>query len=79
VPFILSGVRLGLGHALIGIVVGELYGATGGVGYLIAVGGMTFQTDKVLVGVVIIAVAGMFLTTVSKRVEDHFQSWRPTR
>jgi len=79
VPFILSGIRLGLGHALIGIVVGELYGASGGVGYLIAVAGMTFQTDKVLVGVVIIAVAGMFLTTVSKRIEDHFQSWRPVR
>jgi len=79
VPFMLSGIRLGLGHALIGIVVGELYGASGGIGYLIAVAGMTFQTDKVLVGVVIIAIAGMVLSTISRRVEDHFQSWRPTR
>jgi NitT/TauT family transport system permease protein len=79
VPFMLSGIRLGLGHALIGIVVGELYGASGGIGYLIAVAGMTFQTDKVLVGVVIIAICGMVLSTVSRRVEGHFQSWRPTR
>ncbi|HLG73448.1 MAG TPA: ABC transporter permease, partial [Chloroflexota bacterium] len=35
VPFILGGIRLGLGHALIGVVVGELYAATAGVGYLI--------------------------------------------
>src|SRR5579883_832578 len=79
VPFILGGIRLGLGHALIGVVVGELYAATAGVGYLIAVAGNTFQTDKVFVGVVIIAAAGMFVTAVFKRLEDHFDSWRPQR
>jgi len=79
VPFILGGIRLGLGHALVGVVVGELYAATAGVGYLIAVAGNTFQTDKVFVGVVIIAAAGMFVTAVFKRLEDHFDSWRPQR
>jgi ABC-type nitrate/sulfonate/bicarbonate transport system permease component len=79
VPFILNGIRLGLGHALVGVVVGELYAATAGVGYLIAVAGNTFQTDKVFVGVMIIAVAGMLITAVFKRIEDHFQSWRPQR
>jgi ABC-type nitrate/sulfonate/bicarbonate transport system permease component len=79
VPFILGGIRLGLGHALVGVVVGELYAATAGVGYLIAVAGNTFQTDKVFVGVVIIAAAGMFITAVFKRIEDHFESWRPQR
>src|SRR5579862_106866 len=79
VPFTLGGIRLGLGHALIGVVVGELYAATAGVGYLIAVAGNTFQTDKVFVGVVIIAAAGMFITAVFKRIEEHYQSWRPQR
>ena len=79
VPFTLGGIRLGLGHALIGVVVGELYAATAGVGYLIAVAGNTFQTDKVFVGVVIIAAAGMFITATFKRIEDHFQAWRPQR
>lgn len=79
VPFILGGIRLGLGHALVGIVVGELYAATAGVGYLIAVAGNTFQTDKVFVGIVIIAGAGMVLTAIFKRIEDHYQSWRPER
>lgn len=79
VPFILGGIRLGLGHALVGVVVGELYAATAGVGYLIAVAGNTFQTDKVFVGVVIIAAAGMACTAGFKRIEDHFESWRPQR
>jgi NitT/TauT family transport system permease protein len=78
VPFLLTGVRLGLGHALIGIVAGELYAAQAGVGYLIAVAGNTFQMDKVFAGVVLIAGAGMAITEVFKRIENHFQSWKPS-
>jgi ABC-type nitrate/sulfonate/bicarbonate transport system permease component len=77
VPFLITGVRLGLGHALIGVVVGELYAASAGVGYLIAVAGNTFQTDKVFVGVTIVAVAGMLFTEIFKRIESHYQSWKP--
>ena len=32
VPFIISGLRLGVGRALIGVMVGELYAATAGIG-----------------------------------------------
>jgi ABC-type nitrate/sulfonate/bicarbonate transport system permease component len=77
VPFLVTGVRLGLGHALVGVVVGELYAASAGVGYLIAVAGNTFQTDKVFVGVTLIAGAGVFFTAIFKRIEDHFQTWKP--
>jgi ABC-type nitrate/sulfonate/bicarbonate transport system permease component len=76
VPYILSGIRLGLGHALIGVVVGELYAANSGIGHLISVAGNTFQTDLVFAGVVIIAVFGLIFTWVLTKVERHFQSWR---
>jgi NitT/TauT family transport system permease protein len=79
VPFILSGMRLGLGHALTGVVVGELYAATAGIGYTIAVAGNTLQTDKVFAGVAIIAFTGVVFTQLFKRIEDHFESWRPQR
>ena len=58
VPFLITGAAPGLGRALVGVVVGELYAATAGVGYLITVAGATFQTDKVFVGVLIITFAG---------------------
>jgi NitT/TauT family transport system permease protein len=77
VPFLITGMRLGLGHALVGVVVGELYAATAGVGYLIAVAGNTFQTDKVFVGVMIVASAGLIFTLLFNRIERHFQSWKP--
>jgi NitT/TauT family transport system permease protein len=77
VPYLMAGARLGLGRGLVGMVVGELYAATAGVGYLITVAGATFQTDKVFVGVLIVTFAGVGLTAVLQRIEDRFSSWRP--
>ena len=77
VPFIFTGARLGLGRGLVGVVVGELYAATAGVGYLITVAGATFQTDKVFVGVLIITIAGVGLNAILLRIEERFSTWRP--
>jgi NitT/TauT family transport system permease protein len=77
VPFILTGLRLAVGRALIGVMVGELYAATAGIGFMITVAGATFQTDKVFVGVLIFAISGMTLTAVLDRIEHRFDRWRP--
>ncbi len=77
VPFILTGLRLAVGRALIGVMVGELYAATAGIGFMITVAGATFQTDKVFVGVLIFAICGMVATEVIDRVERSFDRWRP--
>ncbi len=76
VPMLLTGLRLGLGHALIGIVVGEMIGAQAGIGYMMSLAGATFQTDRVFVGLVIIAGAGMLMTEVLRMIERRFESWR---
>ena len=77
VPFILTGLRLAVGRALIGVMVGELYAATAGIGFMITVAGATFQTDKVFVGVLIFAISGMSLTAVIDHYEHRFDKWRP--
>lgn len=77
IPFIITGLRLGVGRALIGVMVGELYAATAGIGFMITVAGATFQTDKVFVGVLIFAISGMVLTEVINRYEQRFNRWRP--
>ncbi|HEY7065964.1 MAG TPA: ABC transporter permease [Chloroflexota bacterium] len=76
IPFMITGLRLGVGRALIGVVVGELYAATAGVGYLITVAGATFQTDKVFVGVMIICFSGLGMMELLRHVEHHFEPWR---
>lgn len=78
VPFILTGLRLGVAHALIGVVVGELIAAQAGLGLMMATAGATFQTSKVFAGVIIFAVAGMIFNYALLRVESRFQSWKPS-
>lgn len=77
VPFILVGCRLGVARALIGVVVGELYGATAGIGFFIANAGSLFQTDRVLFGVIVVSAAGVLLIELMNRIESRFQRWRP--
>lgn len=78
IPLLLTGLRLGLGHALVGIVVGELYGSTHGLGYLISTSGARFQTDKVMVGIILIAAAGVAMTELLRQIERRYEGWRPT-
>jgi NitT/TauT family transport system permease protein len=77
VPFILTGVRQGVAVGLIGVVVGEMLGSSEGIGFMVAYGGQTFQTDTLFVGFVIIAFAGVLLTSITERLERRFSRWRP--
>jgi NitT/TauT family transport system permease protein len=79
VPFILTGVRQAVALGLIGVVVGEMFGGSEGIGYMTNYGGQTFQTDAVFLGVVLIACAGIVLTWLAERLERHFSRWRPER
>ncbi|MGH8546786.1 MAG: ABC transporter permease [Gammaproteobacteria bacterium] len=77
IPFILTGLRLAVGRALVGVLVGELYAATAGIGFMITVAGATFQTDKVFVGVLIFAISGMIGMELLTQLERRFDKWRP--
>lgn len=77
VPFLIAGLRLGAGRGLVGIVIGELYAANVGVGYLIALYGSTFQTAKLFVGILLITLMGITLDVVLRRTEAYFEQWRP--
>jgi NitT/TauT family transport system permease protein len=79
VPFILTGLRLGIGHALIGVVVAEYVAAQHGVGRMMMIAGSTFQSSKVFAGLFLIAAAGLLMTYALQRLERHFDAWRPQR
>jgi NitT/TauT family transport system permease protein len=77
VPFLVAGMRLALGRGLVGVVVGEMLASTAGVGHMMTLAGDTFQTDKVFVGLILLAVFGYTLTELLKWLEKRFESWRP--
>src|SRR5262249_41029420 len=72
VPFILTGVRQGVAMGLIGVVVGEMFGGSEGIGFMVAYGQQTFATDTAFVGVIIIAFAGIILTLLTEKLERRF-------
>jgi ABC-type nitrate/sulfonate/bicarbonate transport system permease component len=76
-PQIVSGVRLAIGTALIGVVVAEfLAGNSSGLGYTMQVAAQNFQAAQVFVGLVMISVLGLVLTQILAMVERYFQRWR---
>jgi ABC-type nitrate/sulfonate/bicarbonate transport system permease component len=77
VPFIFTGLKYGAGRALLGVVVGELYAATSGVGHMIADAGNSFQTDVVFVGILLFTVTGLATVAVLNVFERRFENWRP--
>ncbi len=77
VPFLLAGARLAIGRGMIGIVVGEIYGSAAGLGAMMNQAGSRFETDKVFVGVLTIAAAGVALVELIRRIEQRVEVWRP--
>ncbi|MGB7039769.1 MAG: ABC transporter permease, partial [Xanthobacteraceae bacterium] len=55
VPFILAGLKLGIGRGLIGVVVAELFGSRAGLGRLISQSADAFNMPELFAGVVILA------------------------
>jgi ABC-type nitrate/sulfonate/bicarbonate transport system permease component len=78
VPFIVAGLHIAVGRGLVGVVIGELLASQAGVGHMISVASSTFQTDKVFVGVLLLAGFGYLLTGILKYFENVFDSWRMT-
>src|SRR5437660_1764004 len=76
VPMVIAGLRLGIGRALMGVVVGELFGATAGLGYSISYYGALLKTTDMIASLVVIVVLGVLCTQGLSAVEARFDSWR---
>lgn len=77
VPFIITGLRLGVARALIGVITGELLAATEGLGFFIKRASDTLQTDRLLFAVLMFTFTGIILVEALRQIEKRFQRWRP--
>jgi ABC-type nitrate/sulfonate/bicarbonate transport system permease component len=75
-PYILTGIRLAIGRALIALVAADLFGSTKGIGYLILSGQQNLDTADVYVGVVTLSVIGLVLTGLVAAVERRMNANR---
>ena len=76
-PLIVTGLRLGVGRAVIGVFLAEMVGADQGLGFYILRAGTEFRVDRVFVGVIVLVVASVVLTEGMRLVEQRLTPWRP--
>lgn len=77
VPYIVAGLRLAIGRAILGVVVGEFFGASKGLGFMIATAATNYKVDVVFVGVAIFMGLSLILTMAVKKIESNLARWRP--
>ncbi|MFT4084999.1 MAG: ABC transporter permease [Nocardioides sp.] len=78
VPYIISGLRMAVAHALTGVVVGEYIASNAGVGMMMMKASQVYDTPTVFAGVIIIAALGLAFTQAFAALEKRFQAWKPT-
>ena len=74
-PFILAGLKLGIGRGLIGVVVAELFGSRAGLGRLISQSADAFNMPELFAGVIVLAVAGIAMTAAFGWLEKRLVPW----
>ena len=75
-PYIVAGARIAVGRALIGILVGEFFAASEGIGYAIARFGDLFALDKMFACILAIMAIAIVLTEGIRWAERAAFPWR---
>jgi len=76
-PNALVGLRYSLGLAWLALVFGEQINATAGIGYLMSTAREFFQTDVIVVCLVVYALLGLAVDFIVRTLERVLLSWRP--
>jgi ABC-type nitrate/sulfonate/bicarbonate transport system permease component len=74
-PYILAGVRLAVGRALVGAIVAELFLGNNGLGYFVQNSTTNSNIDGAMAGVLIIAVVALILNWGVRLIERRFTHW----
>lgn len=76
VPYVLAGLRIAMGRALIGVVIAEMFLDLTGVGGLIREAAARFRVPEVLTGVLVFSLLGTTLIGFVSLLERRFQGWK---
>ncbi|OHA38877.1 MAG: nitrate ABC transporter permease [Candidatus Taylorbacteria bacterium RIFCSPLOWO2_02_FULL_43_22b] len=74
-PFMFSGIKVGISLSVIGAVIGEWVGASGGLGYLITQSQPLFLTSRVFAAIFVLSVMGIGLFALAGLVERLMLPW----
>ena len=75
VPYILSGVRIGIGTAFIVVIVSEMIAVNNGLGFRILEAREYFWSDKIIAGMFTIGFFGLAIDTAMNALNSHLLKW----
>ena len=75
-PYILAGLKIGIGMAWMSVIAAELIGAQSGLGYFIQINRLLLRTDNILVGMILIGIVGFILSKLISLIEKILMPWR---
>jgi ABC-type nitrate/sulfonate/bicarbonate transport system permease component len=78
-PYILTGLRLGVGRAFRGAIVADLLLAVANLGEILVTSGSTFNSSLLLAGILFTTIVGVILMAGFSQLETRLMPWRPKR
>jgi ABC-type nitrate/sulfonate/bicarbonate transport system permease component len=76
VPFVATGIRMGVSRGLIGLFIGELFTAANGIGYIITLAGKTFNSARTYGMLLIFILFCVAMVGLSQLLERKVSVWR---
>ena len=73
IPTIISNMKVNIGLALVGVIIGEFLAARRGLGYLIIYGSQVFQMHMVITSIIILCVIAMGLYQTIQWLEHYYK------
>ena len=70
VPYIVSGLKVGIGIALMCTISAEMIGSSSGLGYMILTATNLFDTGTTVVGMIVIGLIGLVFDFVFSKAQD---------
>lgn len=74
-PYIFTGLKIGIGMAWMSVIAAELIGAQSGLGYYIQLNRLLLQTDNIIIGMMLIGIIGNLLQKLIEFMEKKIIIW----
>jgi len=75
-PYIFTGLKIGMGMAWMSVIAAELIGAQSGLGYFIQINRLLLRVDNIILGMILIGLVGFLLTKSISLVEKRVILWK---
>lgn len=75
-PYMVAGARIAIGRGIVGIIVGEFYAASEGIGFAISRFGDTYRLPEMFAAILLLMIVAVIFTEGLRKLESMLAPWR---